>query len=162
LRLQDEIGSGFRIEEGAYPFGTATSGDDRGDVANRAQYLKAHPSEALESVEKEALRRLRKHKSPQSEFHLLDPGLWSSIPEACWTLELRLSERQGVEFFLQSPDEPNARKQFLRDSPAEVSRRRDLVAHLRPLALLPEDAEEGDDTDEASESAPKEDGEAAE
>ena len=53
LRLQDEIGPDFRIEEAPYR-------GDGGDAEHRAAYLKDHASEALEAVEKEVLRRRRK------------------------------------------------------------------------------------------------------
>ena len=43
------------------------------------------------------------------ELHLLEPGLWSALPEEVWALELRLSEKQGAEFRLRSPDEADAR-----------------------------------------------------
>jgi hypothetical protein len=55
LRLQDEIGPEFRIEEGPYR-------GDGGHEAHRTIFLADHPVDALAIVEKEALRRIRKHK----------------------------------------------------------------------------------------------------
>ncbi|MCC7070408.1 MAG: BREX-6 system adenine-specific DNA-methyltransferase PglX [Deltaproteobacteria bacterium] len=149
LRLQDEIGPGFRIEEKPYRGGAVT--DDAGDVAHRARFLKEHAREALEAVEKEALRRARKQKKPQAELRLLEAGLWSALPDECWALELRLSEKQGVEFHLHAPDEEKARKAFTKANPAEVVKRDQLVAKLQPLtlALDADDGAVGDDADEA-------------
>lgn len=149
LRLQDEIRPDFRIEEKPYRGGAVT--DDTGDVAHRAQFLKEHAREALEAVEKEVLRRARKHKKPQDELSLLDAGLWSALPDECWALELRLSEKQGLEFHLRAPDEQAARKAFIKANPAEVVKRDQLVAKLQPLtlALDVDDEVVGDDADEA-------------
>jgi hypothetical protein len=155
LRMQDEIAPSFRIQEQSYdPFGKGT--DDGGDAAHRTAYLQAHPREALAAVEKEALRRLRKHKRPQLEFTLLDAGLWSALPEDCWATELSISKKQGVEFTLRAPDEATARHAFLRDNPAEVVRRGQLLAQLQPvaLALEPDDeTENGPDEDPSDDAA---------
>ena len=148
LRLQDEIGPHFRIEEKPYRGGAVT--DDTGDVAHRKRYLQERARDALEAVEKEALRRARKHKRPQADLTLLEAGLWSALPDECWALELRLSEKQGVEFHLHAPDEEKARKAFIKANPAEVVKRDQLVAKLQPLTLALDADEEGigDDADE--------------
>ena len=54
LRMQEELGPDFRIEED-------------GAAAHRARYLEEHPHEARAAAEKEALRRSRKQKRPQPE-----------------------------------------------------------------------------------------------
>jgi very-short-patch-repair endonuclease len=162
LRLQDEIGPTFRIEEQPYRGGHVT--DDEGDAPHRAHHLSplsihgegSGVRSALEAVEKEVLRRARKQKKPQAALTLLEAGLWSAEPDACWAMELRLSEKQGVEFFLRAPDEDKARKAFLKHNPAEVVKRQQLVSKLQPLMLLPDEEEaadddEGADDDEASE-----------
>jgi hypothetical protein len=145
LRLQDEIGPDFRIEEKAYdPFGT---GEKATDVEHRARYLSEHAIAALEAIEKEGVRRARKKKKPQAELTLLDAGLWTTHPDECWALELRCSEKQGVEFFLLAPDEDKARKAFIKHNAAEVAKRQQLVSKLQPLMLLSDDEEEADEAE---------------
>lgn len=161
LRLQDEIAPSFRIEEKPYQ-ANKDDPDKSGDGPHRARYLTDHASEALAAVEKEVLRRLRKHKAPLPELVLLEEGLWTALPEPCWALELRLSEKQGVELFLRAPDEPKARSAFLLDNPGEVTRRKNLIARLKPLALLPEDEDSSDAPDEDADEDAGNDDEAAE
>ena len=76
LRLQDEIGPDFRIEEAPYR-------GDGGHAAHRAAFLEEHPEAALAAVEKEVLRRRRKQKQPQPELNLLESGLWTRNPDLC-------------------------------------------------------------------------------
>ncbi len=80
LRLQDEIGPDFRIEETAYTHPDGARSGDHTDL--RVAYLTAHPDEALAAVEKEALRRIGrgKAKAPIPGMALLEAGLWSSFP----------------------------------------------------------------------------------
>jgi hypothetical protein len=137
LRLQDEIGPDFRIEEGSYR-------GDGGSTEHRTLYLRDNAEEALEIIEKEALRRRRKHKRPQRELYLQEAGLWSAHPEWCWALEVRVSERQGVEFFLRAPDEPEARVAFEATHPNRVREREELVASLEAPTDLFEDEEESE------------------
>ena len=99
LRLQDEIGPEFRIEEAPYR-------GDGGHEAHRAAYLADHGEDALAAIEKEALRRRKKRKAPLPELRILEAGLWLKLPEACYALELRLIDKQGADFHLLSPDEP--------------------------------------------------------
>ena len=143
LRLQDEIGPEFRIEEAPYR-------GDGGDVEHRAVYLRDNSVAALAAIEKEVLRRRRKRKQPQSELRLLETGLWSAVPGECWELELALTEKQQVEFKLLSPDEPEARARFERKHPNKVKARKALLSKLRPAELFgePED-EEAAEADEA-------------
>ena len=124
LRLQEEIGPDFRIEEAPYR-------GDGGDREHRAAWLAAHPADALEApapqaleaIEKEVLRRRRKHKQPQPELRLLEPGLWTACPADCWELELRVSEKQGQEFRLLASDEPEARAAFATANPERAAAR---------------------------------------
>jgi hypothetical protein len=67
LRLQDEIDAGFCIVEAPYR-------GDGGHEAHRACFLAGDPARALAVVEKEALRRLRKHPPRQDGRVLDDPG----------------------------------------------------------------------------------------
>jgi hypothetical protein len=146
LRQQDEIGQHFRIEEVPY------RGDGDGHEAHRANYLREHPSEALHATEREAIRRRRKQKQPIRELRLLEPGLWLEIPEECWDLELRVSERQGDEFRLLAPDEPTARAAFEQAHPELLLARQQLLASLTsPTDLLDEGDEEDDEEEEADE-----------
>jgi hypothetical protein len=115
LRLQDEIDPTFRIAEPPYR-------DDGGHTAHRRSFLAEQPAEALAIVEKEALRRLRRH-GRLAELVLLEPGLWRARPDLCWALELRVLARQGQDFRLRAPDEPAAREAFMRANPALVQQR---------------------------------------
>ena len=110
LRLQQEIGSDFRIEEPPYrPSGRDLG--DYGDGPHRSAWLADHAIEALAAVEKEAIRRMGRgdNRRVVNEMRLLERGLWSVIPERVSALELRLSERQGEAFSLRAPDEAEGR-----------------------------------------------------
>ena len=124
LRLQNEIGPDFRIEESSYR-------GDGGDAAHRAAYLRDHPEEALASVEKEALRRRGRGKDakPVVEMTLLEPGLWSALPAECWALEDRIIEKQEAPFRLRAPDEPEARAACEAKDPSVAQKRRQLAAN---------------------------------
>ncbi|MBI1948543.1 MAG: BREX-6 system adenine-specific DNA-methyltransferase PglX [Deltaproteobacteria bacterium] len=154
LWLQGEIGPAFKIEEKAYdPFGRGKLCNDTGDAEHRTRYLKDQPSQALETVEREVLRRVRKHKKPQSGMKLLEPGLWSSLPHECWALELRISEKQGAEFLLLAPDEAEARQQYIKENAAEVEKREQMLAKLEPMSLLADADADDDDADDDEEAA---------
>jgi hypothetical protein len=142
LRLEDEIGPDFRIDEAPYR-------GDGGSGVHRAAYLEAQHEDALQAVEKEALRRRRKHKAPQAELRLLETGLWSTVPEQCWDLELRIIEKQGADFHLRAPDEQAARATFEVERPERVKARRLMLASLEPAGeLFDNDAEPAEsDTD---------------
>ena len=153
LRLQDEIAADFRIEEVPYLHPDGIHSPDH--VALRATYLAEYPDQALEAVEKEAVRRMGRgdNKKLVPELTLLAPGLWSALPDACWELELKLSEKQGLEFHLRAPDEPAARAAFEAAHPDKVQDREQLVKALVPapdlFAALDEDENDPDlDTDE--------------
>jgi hypothetical protein len=155
LRLQAEIGPGFRIEEAPYRPGGRDVGD-AGDAPHRAAFLRAHPTEAIETIEKEAARRMGRGTRRQvvPELRLLEPGLWEAHPGALWDAELRLAERQGAELRILAPDEPAARAAYEAAHPRRVEDRRAFLAGLVPLTLglaedEPEDEElpEGEDDD---------------
>ena len=129
LRLQDEIGAEFRIEEEPYR-------SDGGHEAHRVAYLREHAEEALQAVEKEVLRRRRKQKAPQANLNLLESGLWSAVPELCWDLELRISKKQKEDFRLLAPDEVQARVAFEAAHPAKVKARAELLARVVPAGRL--------------------------
>ena len=63
---------------------------------------------------------------------LLETGLWSSIPDECWTLEMKLSKKQEAEFRLLAPDEPDARAAFEKKHPDKVQARKKLLQKLKP------------------------------
>jgi hypothetical protein len=143
LRLQDELGPDFHIDEA----------DSDGETGHRAAYLRDHPAEALDAVEKEVLRRRRKRKAHQPELHTPETGLWTQSPDLVWALEMRLAEKLGHDFRLIAPDEPAARATYEATHPDDVARRRDLIASLTPLMLPGGDAEDaaGDDGDDDAE-----------
>ncbi|MEA1048439.1 BREX-6 system adenine-specific DNA-methyltransferase PglX [Lamprobacter modestohalophilus] len=126
LRLQDEIGPDFRIEEAPYR-------GDGGDVAHRSVYLQVHWKDALAAVAKEALRRRRKQKQPQIELRLLETGLWSRHPCACWQLELDLIAKQKADFHLRAPDEPASRAALERQYPSLVDERETLLRQFASI-----------------------------
>ncbi len=154
LRLQDEIGPDFRIEEAPYAHPDGTRSPDH--VALRAAWLRDHAVEALAAIEKEALRRGGRGKAwrPVPEMSILEAGLWSTFPERCWKTEISVSELQGVEFFLRAPDETAARAAFEIQHPDAVADRRAPMAKLKPpVGLFGAD----DESDENGEGAAEED-----
>jgi hypothetical protein len=110
LRLQQEIGPDFRIEEAPYRPGGRDLGD-QGDAPHRQAWLADHPKQALAAVEKEAIRRMGRGDNRQvvNEMRLLEPGIWSVIPEEVAAMEQRLSDKQGSLFSLRAPDEAEGR-----------------------------------------------------
>jgi hypothetical protein len=110
LRLQQEIGPDFRIEEPPYCPGGRDLGDG-GDGPHRVAWLSDHPEEALAAVEKEATRRMGRGDNRQvvSEMRLLEAGLWSVLPQQVAAMEQRLSDKQGSLFSLRAPDEAEGR-----------------------------------------------------
>jgi hypothetical protein len=140
LRLQDEIGPDFRIIESPYR-------GDRGGPEHRTAFLRDHTAEALETIEKEVLRRKRKQKKPQPQLTLLESGMWSAVPAECWDLEIELTDKQQVEFRLLAPDESKARRTFEEANPDKVKSRKALISRLRPPDLYA-DEEADDETEE--------------
>jgi hypothetical protein len=148
LRLQDEIGPGFRIDEAPYRPGGRDVGDE-GSGTHRDAWLRDHALEALAAVEKEAVRRMRrsKNKPPLPEMRIIERGLWSAIAPDVWDMELRLSEKQGAEFRLLAPDEPLARSAYETAHPDRVESRATLIASLVPPDdWFVESEDEGDDS----------------
>lgn len=121
LRLQDEIAPDFRIEEASYR-------GDGGDVEHRAAYLRDHAIEAIATIEKEVLRR-RKDAPGKiiQELSILEPGLWSSEPEACWDMETRIIKKQEFGFRLIAPDEAEARAKLIAETPQKETGRRRML-----------------------------------
>ncbi len=137
LRLQDEIGSDFRIEEAPYRPGGRDLGDP-GAAEHRATWLRDHVEEALQAVDKEARRRMGRGKDKQvvSEMRLLEPGLWLAMPESVWNLEIALGKKQGAPFRLLAPDEAAARAAFEREHPERAEALRGRAAQLKTKATL--------------------------
>lgn len=149
LRLQDEIGPDFRIQEPPYRPGGRDLGDE-GDGPHRAAFLRGHPDEAIAAVEKEAVRRMGrgKRKKLLTAMSLLETGLWTTSTDAMWALELRLSEKQGAEVRILAPDEPEARAAFEADHPDRARARIQRIAALVPPPELfdgPDDEDEEED-----------------
>lgn len=150
LRLQDEIGPAFRIEEPPY----RPSGRDLGDAGNvphRDAFLRDQPKAALAAIEREATRRMGRGKSRKvvPEMRILETGLWPAHAEALWEMELRLAERQGAEIRILAPDEPAARAAFEAAHPERVHDRKSFLASLVPAVELfdDEDADESEEED---------------
>jgi hypothetical protein len=121
LRLQDEIAPDFRIEEASYR-------GDGGDVEHRAAYLRDNAIEAIASIEKEVHRR-RKDAPGKfiQELTILEPGLWSTEPEACWDMETRIIKKQEFGFRLIAPDEAEARAKLIAETPQKETGRRRML-----------------------------------
>jgi hypothetical protein len=113
LRLQDEIDPDFRITEAPYR-------GDQGDGPHRAAWLASSPEEALQAVDKEVRRRLKKAELPASGLRMPDPGLWTAAPDRCWALEVQLSADLDRAFLLDAPDAREAREEFLRERSEEA------------------------------------------
>ena len=141
LRLQVEIGPEFRIEEAPYR-------GDGGHEAHRTAYLADHGEDALAAIEIEALRRRKKRKATLPELRILEPGPWSKHPEACYALELRLIDKQGANFHLLSPDEPEARAAYEAEHPEQVDRRRKLLESVSVQEMFPADEEDEEPDDD--------------
>jgi hypothetical protein len=148
LRLQQEIGPDFRIVEASYR-------GDGGDAQHRAAYLAANGEEALRTIEAEALRRRKKLKHPQPSLTILEPGLWTDIPELCWTMELRVITKQGDDFSLLAPDEPETRPAFEKAHPDHVAARKRLLEKAAKenlfAAMEDEEDDEVEDTNDFTE-----------
>ncbi|MFN3151821.1 BREX-6 system adenine-specific DNA-methyltransferase PglX [Bremerella sp.] len=121
LRLQDEIGPDFRIKEAPYR-------GDGGDQQHREAYLRDHPLEAIAAIEKEVHRR-RKNAEGKilEEMAILEPGIWSAEPEACWDMETRIIKKQEFGFRLIAPDEQEARAKLLDETPQKKTGREKLL-----------------------------------
>lgn len=121
LRLQDEVAPDFRIEEASYR-------GDVGEVEHRATYLRDHTLEAIATIEKEVLRR-RKDALGKiiQEMTILEPGLWSTEPEACWDMESRIIKKQEFGFRLIAPDEAEARAKLISETPQKETGRRRML-----------------------------------
>jgi len=155
LRLQQEIGPDFRIAEAPHtPGGRDMS--DAGDGPHRAAWLRDHAEEALAAVEKEAERRQgrARRRVTVAAMAILEPGLWSTMPAEVWRMETRLSERQGAEFRLLSPDVPAARAAYVAAHPELARARVTALAQLKPVAEMfsaeDEEDEDGADVDDES------------
>lgn len=142
LRLQNEIGPDFRITETPYqPAGRDFV--DEGDAPHREAWIRDHSAEALNAIEREAIRRMGRGKDRKivPELNIIERGLWSALPIEVWAMELRLSRRQGVEFRLRSPDEADARTTFEAGHPELLAAREQLIKGLTPAPELFADAE---------------------
>jgi hypothetical protein len=155
LRLQEEIGPDCRIEEPPYRPGGRDVGD-HGDGPHRDAWLCDYANKALDAVEKEAIRRIGRSKGRKlvPEMRILETGLWSRLPAEVWQMELRVAERQGTEFRLLAPDEPEARAAFEAKNPDKVRERAVFLANIEPLVELfgdPGEEDEGNIADDADE-----------
>jgi hypothetical protein len=150
LRLQDEIGPDFRIEELPYRPGGRDLGD-AGDVPHRDAFLRNHPKAAIAAIAREATRRMGRGKKRKVVFEMciLETRLWTGHAEDLWDLELDLAERQGAEIRILAPDEPAARATFEAAHPEKVADRKDFLASLVPPVELfdDEDADESGEDD---------------
>ena len=132
LRLQDEIGGGFCIEEGVYRPGGREVGDGGGGW-HRAAWVREHGDEAIAAVEREAVRRMGRggKRRVVASVRLLVGGLWSGHAGAMWAAEDRLAERQGEALRIEAPDEAAGRAAYVAGHPGAEAARAALLAALR-------------------------------
>lgn len=144
LRLQDEIGCDFRLEEGPYrpggqspPIGESLPelpDGDEGSQAHRQRYLVNNRRAALTTIEQEAKRRIGPKRSTKrkrvAEMRIQEEGFWRGLPDEVYAMELRVSRYQRAEFRLISPDESTARATHEARYPDEAERRRRLLSEL--------------------------------
>ena len=78
-----------------------------------------------------------KKRKPLPEMRILETGLWTSHAAEIWDMELRLAEKQGSEFRLLAPDEPEARANFEEANPKKVVAREEFEAPPGDLARIP-------------------------
>ncbi len=151
LRLQDEIGPDFRIEEAPY------RGDGVDDVRHRDAFLRDHSKAAIAAIEREATRRMGRGKRRKvvSEMRILETGLWTGHAEDLWDLELDLAEWQGAEIRILAPDEPDARAAYEVEHPAQVVQRRKLLESVTVPEMFPleSDDEEAENDEELNDEA---------
>jgi len=157
LRLQQEIAPDFRIEEASY---RGDGGDAAHRAAylrdNAAEALAAVEKEALRRLdalrkpvrEAEAKRleemgektakakvkaKAHSEKTTLPFLTLLEPGLWSALPDMCWALETKMMKKQKAPFELKAPDEDVARSALVATTPNLLPERRKLLAGMRSL-----------------------------
>ncbi len=92
--------------------------------------------------------RSSRKKAPQPSLTLTEPGLWTTHPQACWSLELTLLEKQGTDFHLLTPTEPTARETFVTSHPGLLTARQNLLTTLSPPTFLTLDDDPDPTTDE--------------
>ena len=124
-------------------------------IAKASLYKHFASKEALAAAEKEATRRMGRgmKKKEVESMAILERGLWERLPAEVWAMELRLSDKQGVELRLTSPDEPEARASYEAEHPEEVARRAQVMASLDPPELDLDDDPEDDDADASDDDA---------
>lgn len=131
LRLQDEIQADFKITESPYSPGGRNLGD-LGDGPHRDAYLREHAAGAIAAIEKEAGRRMGRSKNRKlvPSMTILESVFWSNYPADIWAMEIRLSQKQGIEFRLLSPNEDAARTTFSGTHHDEVRNRETILKTL--------------------------------
>ena len=97
LRLQDEIGSTFILEE-------------KDHKTLRSEYFANHSLDAIENIDGEISRRIRNFNNeegskPPTSIALLHPGLWTAEPNLLRQLEHKYTE-QGNTFIIHASDRP--------------------------------------------------------
>lgn len=135
LRLQQEIGNEFVIEE-----------NDSDNARNT--YFDAHGEQAIATLHKEVLRRESK-VGTQRDITLNRSGLWTQYAQQMWALEGDLSEKlftqrekkaKGTEeeihkelFCIYAPDRENAVEKLLHEHPQLLPQRQQAFAQTGDL-----------------------------
>ena len=123
LRLQEEIGPDFRIDE-----------PEAADA--RAAFIAREPAQALAIVVKEAERRRKKAGRAPKAFAMTwnEPGLWSALARSVWDEESELIKKWGEDFRLIDPGEPVARAALIVSVPRLAAARAELLREVRATA----------------------------
>ena len=145
LRLQDEIGPDFHIDEASYR-------GDGGHAEHRAAYLRDHAEEALEAIEKEVLAPM-----PQTEEgsgRIADSGTGAVVTDTRQVLGPRTPDhRKAVRgFSCAGSDEGECRAAYETEHPDRVRERQELLERVRKeMTLFPADQDERFDDEDTNE-----------
>ncbi|TWU10529.1 hypothetical protein Poly21_44340 [Allorhodopirellula heiligendammensis] len=100
---------------------------------SRNEFLHTRSSEALQIVRSEILSR-RSPRKPLSNLHLIDAGLWTTIPKQCWQLEREITRIQDEHAFtLSDSDSDAARAAFVSSQSADAMKIVTDDINTRPL-----------------------------
>lgn len=131
LRLLDEIGSDFRLEEPPYAPEGLVLGEPQNDWnAYVLRVVDERPDDYIKrALPKEALRRRGRGKKKKNinQLELPFEGLWPDHPDKMYAAECEVEQEQGAPFHIVTPDAEQARTLHEQKHPG--------LARTRALAL---------------------------
>lgn len=117
---------------------------DPDEIEARAEFVRDDPEKALAIVREDLAARKPTKKKPLVELCIPDAGMWDSLPEQCWDLEMEITKKQKAEFLLCTPDAKAARAKFAKANPTKADERQKLLDKIKPRELpFGKDDEEG-------------------